>query len=46
MTCVYLDSKTLELLDNFGNAHAISRSAAVRLITNDFFLKQQEGHTL
>jgi hypothetical protein len=39
ITCILLDGRTKQLLDDYGEKHSISRSAAIRLILNHFFLK-------
>lgn len=39
--CVYIDNKTRSLIDEYGKKHSISRSATLRLIVNDFFLKNK-----
>lgn len=38
---ITIDYKTKELLDKYARMHAISRSATIRLITNDFFIKKE-----
>jgi len=37
---IVLDIKTQNLLDTYAADRAISRSAAIRLLVNDFFIKQ------
>ena len=37
--CVSIDEKTINLLDEFSRNHSISRSASIRMIVNDYFLK-------
>jgi hypothetical protein len=39
--CVCLDEKTKSLLDNYGEKHSISRSAAMRFIVNSFFIREE-----
>lgn len=36
---IILDDKTKNLLDEYGKKHAISRSATLRMIVNEFFKK-------
>ena len=38
--CISLDEKTKSLLDKYGEQHSLSRSAVLRMIVNDFFLKK------
>ena len=38
---ITIDKKTKGLVDNYGQQHGLSRSAVIRLIVNDFFLKQE-----
>jgi len=38
---IALDDKTKHKLDKYAQSHAISRSAAIRLVVNEFFLKQE-----
>jgi hypothetical protein len=35
---ITLDKRTKEFLDKYAEMHAINRSAAIRIILNDFFL--------
>ena len=37
---IVIDDKTVNLLDEYGEKHSLSRSAVIRLIVNDFFLKK------
>jgi len=37
IVCITLDDKTKSLLDKYGEDHALSRSAVVRLVVNEFF---------
>ena len=37
---ITIDKKTLKLLDDFKIKYAIDRSSTVRMIVNNFFLKQ------
>jgi len=37
---VALDDKTKEKLDDYGEKYALSRSAVIRMIVNNFFLHQ------
>ena len=39
--CVYTDERVLQPLDKYAKKHHISRSAAIRLIVSDFFLKKE-----
>ena len=39
--CLGIDGKTKKILDEYGAKHSLSRSAALRVIVNDFFLKQE-----
>ena len=39
-TCLYVDDKTINLLDQYKKIYNLSRSAALRIIVHDFFLKQ------
>ena len=41
--CLSIDEKTIELLDNFSKKHSLSRSATLRLIVNEFFLKKDRN---
>lgn len=36
---ITLDKKTKSKLDSYGEKHALSRSAVIRLAVNDFFLR-------
>ena len=36
-----VDEKTKTLLDEYGTQHSLSRSAVLRMIVNDFFLKRE-----
>ena len=38
---ITLDDKTKHKLDSYAQNHAISRSAAIRLAVNEYFLKQE-----
>ncbi len=38
---ITLDKKTKATLDKYANEHALSRSALIRLIVNDFFLQRR-----
>lgn len=40
-TCLTIDDNTKKLIDEFGKKHSLSRSATIRLIINEFFLKQE-----
>lgn len=40
VTTIVLDKKTKRLLRDYCKTHVISRSAAIRLIVNDFFLNR------
>jgi len=37
--CITLDTKTKNRISTFAKKHSISRSAAIRLIINEYFLK-------
>ena len=37
--CVSIDKKTINLLDKYSKDHSISRSASIRMIVNEYFLK-------
>lgn len=39
IVAITLDNKTKSLVDNYATEHAISRSAAIRLALNEFFLR-------
>jgi len=39
-----LDSKTKKLLDQFGHDHELSRSAVIRFLAREFFLKSEGGN--
>ena len=41
--CLYIDSKTKALLDEFAEKHALSRSSTVRMILRDFFERRQSN---
>ena len=36
---ITIDKKTKNLIDKYGENHAISRSAVIRLACNDFFIR-------
>lgn len=36
---ITLDKKTKKKIDKYGDDHSLSRSAAIRFICNDFFLR-------
>jgi len=38
VTTVFLDEKTKNIIDSYGEKHALSRSAVIRLAVNDFFI--------
>ena len=38
---ISLDKKTKKILDKYSEEHALSRSSAIRLIVNDFFLGEK-----
>ena len=38
---ITIDKKTKKKVDSYGEDHALSRSAVIRLIVNDFFIKQE-----
>jgi len=38
---IAIDQKTKKLLDKYGENHSISRSAAIRTIVNEFFIKMR-----
>lgn len=40
-TCLYLDETTKKKIDKYGEKRQLSRSAALRLIVNEFFLKKR-----
>ena len=40
MCCISIDEKTKKLLDEYSKNHSISRSAGIRFIVNDFFLRR------
>jgi len=42
VTSVTLDPKTKSLLDEYAKEHVVSRSSAIRLIVNDFFLQLEK----
>ena len=37
--CISIDEKTKKLLDEFSKNHSISRSASIRMIVNEYFIK-------
>jgi len=37
---ITIDNKTKTLVDSYAKDRSVSRSAAIRLIVNEFFLKQ------
>jgi len=39
-TCVYLDERTLTALNDFSKERNISRSASIRFIVAEYFLKK------
>ncbi len=41
ITTITLDAKTKSLLDEYAHKHSISRSATIRLLVNEYFLKQE-----
>ena len=41
--CLYIDSRTKALLDDFAENHALSRSSTVRMILRDFFERRQSN---
>jgi len=40
-TSIVIDKETRDKLDNYGEKRALSRSAAIRLIVNEFFLNKE-----
>lgn len=36
---ISIDKKTINKLDDYGKKYSLSRSAVIRLVANDFFLK-------
>ena len=41
---ISLSDKEIELLENYQKKFGLSRSAVIRLIINDFFLKNREAN--
>jgi len=39
---ITIDPKTKNLLDTFGKNHGLSRSSVIRLIANNYFLKEAD----
>jgi metal-responsive CopG/Arc/MetJ family transcriptional regulator len=38
---ITIDKKTKEKIDGYGENHSLSRSAVIRLITSEFFIKKE-----
>jgi hypothetical protein len=38
---VTIDEKTKNLLDKYSQDHSISRSAVIRLVVNEFFIREE-----
>jgi len=41
--CLYIDSRTKALIDEFAEKHALSRSSTVRMILRDFFERRKSN---
>ena len=39
--CIHFDKHTIEKCEKYGGEHGLSFSSVIRLIVNDFFLKQE-----
>lgn len=40
-TCLYIDEKTIQNLEKYGNENGLSKSSSLRLILKKFFSKQE-----